>query len=79
MFHDTHGRVGSRYCCGSLMSRIGMPRAFAAMIASVCRRSVIRYMITSIFCVSLLYRPTARFAYDSSGGKFSCGSFVYVG
>ena len=54
MFQDTHGRDTARYCCGSLISRTGMPRALAAMMASVCRRSVIRYMITSIFCVSWL-------------------------
>ena len=44
--------VGSRYCCGSVMRRTGTPRFFAAIIASVCRSSVMRYMITSIFCVS---------------------------
>ena len=77
MFHASHRRVWSRYCWGSLIRRTGTPRLCAAIIASVCRLSVIRYMITSIFCVSLLYWPTARLAYDSSGGKFNCGSLMY--
>ena len=62
MFHASQSRVSSRYCCGSLITRTGTARAWAAIMASVCRRSVMRYMITSIFCVSLLYLPTARLA-----------------
>jgi hypothetical protein len=43
-----------------VISRTGTPRCTARIIASVCARSVMRYMITSIAWVSASYRPTAR-------------------
>ena len=76
MFHASQSLVASRYCCGSEMTRTGTPRFLAAIIASVWRASVMRYMITLICCVSSLYLLSARFAYDSCGGKLSCESLA---
>src|SRR5690349_3964136 len=52
--YECHSRSGFRYSVGSVISRTGTPRFFAAMIALVWLMSVMRNMLTSMPTVSAL-------------------------